>query len=105
MNLPNYLLSFLKYFPKEFKIILLRKILDSSQVKSSVTLLADVVRCVGILSKENFDPSIGIDNIYKRGLLKSVPRLLTLASQVKDPTASKELLANVVNHDHSQNIS
>jgi hypothetical protein len=69
--------------------------LESVHARNHISVLADVVRCVGILSKENFDPSIGVDHVYKRGLLKSIPKLLGLGAASKDP-ASRDLFSFIV---------
>jgi len=54
--------------------------IDSKYLKGNVDILADIIKCIGLLSKESFDKKIGIDNIYINGLLQIIPRLLKIGA-------------------------
>ena len=58
-------------------------------------VISDIVRTVGLLSKETFDSNIGIDNIYVRGLLSQVPALLSIGSKFRDQN-DMTLVINIV---------
>lgn len=77
-------------------INLLKNILKADGGKNHIDLISELIKTSGLLAKATFDKNVGIEILYLKTFLPSIPSLMKVGGAVND-ILHQTLLINIVN--------